>query len=352
MAVYFVYRCHYGAPSEKHIRRFEYDTVLEWAQAVWKQFETDDAAYDYARDLLGGLEVYSFGSMFYTPPEYSPGPGRPETMEAVHEWFRAMYGDESANGPHHVQVLTDDDELEMAVYLFDDHFRAANPGKADFLLLDGWVLPVGDADGVFVKPPGVRVVDLNGVLNPGELPVTYAAFLAHYDSSNLNDLSGGYRVAQTRLPDLARYILAEWADTEMDGEWEAIREGLRDALRIRGDDAAGFIAAVRDNPAESTHWAAWTDWLAERDEPAPGLRLLRAAFESVDPHDGSTRPSRDPSKDMFRITPHMAQAVFHTANWNDDLYHQWIFFDDRWAAAHPTLAAGILTFASRWDVLT
>jgi hypothetical protein len=35
----------------------------------------------------------------------------------------------------------------------------------------------------------------------------------------------------------------------------------------------------------------------------------------------------------------------------EDYYDQWIFFDDRWAA-HPTLAAGILTFAARWDVLT
>ena len=56
---------------------------------------------------------------------------------------------------------------------------------------------------------------------------------------------------------------------------------------------------------------------------------------------------------MIRVTPHMVQACFHTARWGKkDLYHQWIFFDDRWAAAHPTLAAGILTFASRWDVLT
>ncbi|MDY3551640.1 hypothetical protein R5W24_000718 [Gemmata sp. JC717] len=33
-------------------------------------------------------------------------------------------------------------------------------------------------------------------------------------------------------------------------------------------------------------------------------------------------------------------------------FEQFIFFDDRWAAAHPTLAKGIFTFASRWDVLT
>lgn len=101
MPVYFVYRCHYGAPSEKHVRRFEYDTVLEWAQAVWKQFDTYDAASEYAEELLDGLNVYSIGDLFHTAPEYAPSAGRPETMVGVHEWFQAMYGDVSANGPHH-----------------------------------------------------------------------------------------------------------------------------------------------------------------------------------------------------------------------------------------------------------
>lgn len=151
MAVYFVYRCHYGAPSEKYVRRFEYDTVLEWARAVWKPHDSDDAAYEYAKEFLGGLSVYSFGSMFHSAPEHPLLPC-PETMEQVHNWFGSMYRNESADGPHHVQVLTDDDELEMAVYVFDDHYRAANPGKADFLLLDGWELPEGDADGVFLPP--------------------------------------------------------------------------------------------------------------------------------------------------------------------------------------------------------
>ena len=34
-----------------------------------------------------------------------------------------------------------------------------------------------------------------------------------------------------------------------------------------------------------------------------------------------------------------------------DTYETWIFFDDRWVAAHPTLAEGMVRFDSRWDVL-
>ena len=65
--------------------------------------------------------------------------------------------------------------------------------------------------------------------------------------------------------------------------------------------------------------------------------------------------------DRVKVTPHMAQACKQMRRWRGeqgdeitdrDTFAQYIFFDDRWAAAHPTLAAGILRFASRWDALT
>ena len=34
-----------------------------------------------------------------------------------------------------------------------------------------------------------------------------------------------------------------------------------------------------------------------------------------------------------------------------EAFHHVILFDDRWAAAHPRLANGILRFASDWDIL-
>ena len=352
MAVYFVYRCHYNAPSEKHVRRFEYDTVLDWAKAVWKQLPDFDAGTKYARELLGGLRVYSLGGIF-TRSEEEDVPERkpPKTMRDVHDWFGGMYVNEQKSGPHHVQIHTDDDELEMGVYIFDDHYRKANPGKADFLLHDGWALPDGDADGSFHVPKGAKVRDIAGK-SKGDGPATYAAFLAYYDSGNL-DLAGGYRVANVRLPDLARYILTERAETELEAEWEKIRPALQQHLkRPKGADA-GFLAAIRKEPEELTNWGAYSDWLAERDEPPAGVKLLGGALRRVVPDLSSSTYSRKASKDMLRVTPHMVQAVFHVARWGkDDLYHQWIFFDDRWAAAHPTLASGVLTFAWRWDVLT
>src|SRR5215213_5981126 len=113
MPVYFVYRCHYGASSEKHVRKFEYDTVLDWAKAIFRQFPDRDEADKYAEKLLGGLYVYSFGSLFAAPDDpddEEDGERRPpKTMKDVHAWFKGMYVNEESHGPHHIQIHTDDD---------------------------------------------------------------------------------------------------------------------------------------------------------------------------------------------------------------------------------------------------
>jgi hypothetical protein len=56
------------------------------------------------------------------------------------------------------------------------------------------------------------------------------------------------------------------------------------------------------------------------------------------------------------VEEHLAQLCLNTEHWRNyrraDLYQQWIFFDDLWAAAHPDLADSILRYARCWDVLS
>jgi uncharacterized protein (TIGR02996 family) len=354
VAVYFVYRSHYGTPSEKHVRRFEYDSVLDWAKAHFKPIADSDAAFEYGEQLLGGLDVYSFGSIFRTAAENNRPP--PRTMADVRHWFGGMYGGHTTTvGPHHVQVLTDDDEIEMAVYVFDDHYRAAKPGKADFLLLDGWELPAGESSKPAPKlPRTVRMVPEGD----GEGTV-YSASLFVLDSANLSELSAPGRIDGVRIPDLARHLLLHTDEDAFDFGLQEVRDNLHALLRRRKGQETGFRNAIRKDPAELTNWAAYSDWLVERDLPPAGLHLLEQALRAKDFSDA--RDNRKPKLDCVKVTEHAAQASKHEGRWPDepfmwfspnDTFAQFLFFDDRWAAAHPTLAAGILTFASRWDVLT
>lgn len=359
MPVYFVYRCHYGAPNEKHLRRFEYDTVLEWVRAIWREFDNDDAAYAYARELLGGLNVYSFGSLFYTRPGDGSSAGRPETMEAVHEWFQSMYDPTIEAGPHHVQILTDDDEIDMAVLICDDHYRAENPGKVDFLLLPDWELPGGASDG---PPPDLSAIRTEAAEPRGEGDGVLYVFREEAQSDNLRDKNAydhANCVPGLRVPDLARHLLCAPETEDQEYALGEVRDFLTELLANPTGDDAGFLVAIRDQPAEQTHWDAYSDWLEEHDLPPAGLHLLDRALRSRNfSHKGA---NRNPAFDRVKVTPHMAQACKHEDRWRapmtdeitkHDTFVQFIFFDDRWAAAHPALAKGILTFASRWDVLT
>jgi hypothetical protein len=103
----------------------------------------------------------------------------------------------------------------------------------------------------------------------------------------------------------------------------------------------------------------YSDWLQERGQPPAGLYLLEAALGAE--KFWGARENRNPALDRVKVTAHMAQACKHEGRYTRDTfrgpaprdsYTQWVYFDDRWVAAHPTLATGILRFAALWDVLS
>jgi hypothetical protein len=115
MGVHFVYRCHYAGPSEKHVRHFpEDDTVLAFFRRVWRPIADQHEAYRYAEEVLG-FSVYSAGGLFMRIAEKSLPP--PATQKELHGALgRGLYVNEMTCSEHAVQVYTDDDELEMALY--------------------------------------------------------------------------------------------------------------------------------------------------------------------------------------------------------------------------------------------
>jgi uncharacterized protein (TIGR02996 family) len=339
MAVHFVYRCYYNAPSERHIRRFEFDTVLDWFRSIWKPIPDEKKARQHAEELLGGVAGSMFAHLFVAIAEQELP--RPENTDEILEGFQDVYIEEEDHGPHHLEMLTEDGN-QTAVHLLDDHFRGLHPGLTDFLLLDGWELP-GD-----VRPS-------HPVRDRGTL---HALSLFTECKYNLEDLDGPSQVAGVRVPELCRHVLTQPNEKALEYGLRSLRRSLRKLLAAPGGEDAGFRAAIRDHPDEEVHWAVYSDWLQDRGQPPAGLYLLEAALRAAKV--GGARKNRDPARDLVKVTPHMAQVCKHEGSWTPSFpgagfresYTQWIFFDDCWAAAHPTLADGILRFASRWDVLS
>lgn len=351
MAVHFVYRSHYDNPGCFHRKRFEADSLLAWFQSIWKPIRADDAG-DHAEELLG-THVYSFGNLFEKiDDEEWPVP---KSMNAVAERLNeALYTGEMKGGKNHIQILTDDDELEMAIYIFDDHFVAKHPDRTAFLTLDDWQLPDGGEFGSFKPPPGVPKVLPKAVAGEGR---TYFAHFAAYDSGGLTDLTPGELtgvIEGVRVPDLPRFLFAilgeadERDDEELHGSIDEVLTGLAPAVRTAKGTEVALLKAVRANPNDTACWAAYSDWLLENGRPT----LLERILMRSNAPSGTFKDSRNPKKDRVLVQSHVAQACKHRARWNrTDSYHHLVLFDDLWANAHPLLASSILRAGNRWDVL-
>ncbi len=343
MSVYFVYRSHYQGPSGKHVHRFDADTILDWFRAHWKPLD-EEAADEYARKLLG-CRVYSFGRLFVGIAEHSVAP--PKTMRELAGHLQSfLYVNEMRSSPHTVQIYTDDDELEMAIYFFDDQYLADYPARAAFLTHGEWALPTTAVEGAFKPAERTKELKPRG-RGPG---TTWAVFNTCYASDNLDYLRGGARFQGVRLPDLARQLLLTRLDKD-EYELLAVREALLGIRAPHGEEA--FLGPLRANPKDEATWQVYSDWLEERGKGRAGVHLLRLALAGVQTRPLSQASTPDPKKSKVRVEEHLAQLCLHVDHWEHrgDLYHQYFFFDDLWAAAHPDLANSLLRWARRWDVL-
>jgi uncharacterized protein (TIGR02996 family) len=379
MAVYFVYRSHYEGPTGKYIKRFKDASVLDWFRRHWRPV-ADPLAVNKQVEKMLGCSVYGLGSLFEAIGERAFKP--PKNTEELEEYLRVhLYVEgEILFTPHAIQVLTDDDELQLAYYFFDDHFLAEHVDRAAYLLHGDWRLPNGAGVGGF--EPAVATRELASAdLSEG---TTYGVFLAFYDSGNLDDLEGAIRIDGVRVPDLARYFAGVHPGKGWPRELLLLRSQLFATPEAAIRSQKGFLDALMERPSEDAGWKIYSDWLEEHGQRQPGLVLLERALTGTSQlpfmaltNEGSwpqlgrgtlasarqklegiikklhSVGNHDPSKSLIHVGEHLAQLCLHTNRWGiTDLFHQWIFFDDLWASANPVLANAILRFASRWDVLS
>lgn len=341
MSVYFVYRSHYAGPSGKHVRRLDGDSVLGWLQAVWNRAKQADDTSEWVKSEIG-TSVYGFDSIFEAArDENLPLPKSDRKLKSYLEEHLYVEG-EIKYKPHALQVLTDDDEIELAYYIFDDHYLAEHPARAAYLLHEDWLLPLTPGERPYVPGIETKLIDPT-VSGTG---TTYLAFLNFYDSMNLDlDEGGPIRIDGVRLPQLAGYL----RESEPDEDWPLELRLLRSQLRPddSGDDGLRrALERVTRLPVLQIGGTVMTSTL--------GLGTVEQAaveLEGILTKLPASKHGFDPSRSLVGTGDHIAQLCLHTG-WEDRMYHQWFLFDDLWAGEHPDLADGVLRYAKRWDVLS
>src|SRR5262249_45438611 len=250
---------------------------------------------------------------------------------------------------------------------------------------EDWKLPADAGAGSFEPAEKTKQLKLDG----GGEGTTYLVHLTYYDSGNLSDFDGIYTCQGIRLSGLARHLLRATpaAGFPFRGGWpldpRLLGASLTAADQSLPEIEQTFLREVRASPADDAAWNAYSDWLMDQGRPGAGLVLLERGLRQVAQYPVVTlgggsweglalgppetaeqglkgavgklggRSKHDPSRSLVRVDEHIAQLCLHTQHWGGhDLYHQWIYFDDLWASAHPDLANAVLRFASRWDILT
>jgi uncharacterized protein (TIGR02996 family) len=278
MAVHFVYRSHYHGPTGLYVKRFDEPSILDWFRHRWQGVRHDDGAHEYAEQLLG-TSVYGFASLFDRIAEHSIPP--PRSMRALQEVFdEHLYVEgEVLFSPHLIQVLTDDDEIQLAYYFFDDDYLARHGKRAAFLLNEGWRLPAEAGDGGF--RPAEKTRRIGKARGEG---ATYLVFHSFYDSGNLYDIEGAFRIDGVRLPQLAQYLARN--DVPDDGcalgyDMSLLRSQLFPKGKKAKSPEDAFLFAIREHPEDDAPWLIFDDWLAERSGRSAGSVLLERAFRAV-----------------------------------------------------------------------
>lgn len=339
--IWFVYRSHYEGPLSKRIHRLDAPSVVAWFQAQIEEARVASQPGESAMRAVGG-RVHGFQSVFEAAHKHSLH--TPRTGAAL----RKLLGEHLSveGGEDHIQldahslrVLTDDDEVQLAYFFFDDEAVQRTPDRVAWLLHEEPRLPEGDADGGFRAP-----VELAGFGPAGSGEgATYACLLTFHEGESLPGTAGVF--PGVRLPGLAAHLRAvvpeskpaswspEWLET-----WPVELRVLR-ALIEEGDTTIG--------PALGRAAAYPLSPIARENHSRLGIGAHASARADFDAAAEGRTHRGDPSRSIVHESAHAALLAAHTSD--DFGYEQWIFFDDRWAAAHPDLAASLLHYASHWD---
>jgi uncharacterized protein (TIGR02996 family) len=389
MSVFFCYRRHNLGPSGKYLKRFDDATVFDWFRNRWRACPADDedGRDRWLAEVFGCPSVSGLRSLFDAIAEHDLSvPQTPEALADILQNHLDYEGRLLLDLPHLMQVLTDDDELELAYYFFDDEYLTRHRRRAALLLHDDWRLPSGAGEGGFTCDEEVTTLSSN---QPGD-GSTYLAFVGYCESCNLREPTPPrpFRLDGTRLPDLARWFATPPADEC------AVEISLLMGNLFRGPDASveeSFLHDIRARPKDTAAWNAYADWCQEQGGRPLGLHLLEQALRRIGHYssaffralreepayvlgmglgEGPEEPvemlrllegelpgpwAEPPTRSLWQVDEHCAVLDAHVGRcfWTErDSFHQWYLFDDLWASAHPGLASAILRFVQRWDVLT
>jgi len=337
--IWFVYRSHYEGPLSRRIVRLEDRSVIDWITRLIREARTADEPHDiYVKDL-GGY-VYGIGSLFEATKEHSlKAPQNIEQLQKLLKKHLYVEGEFKLD-ERSLRVLTDDDEVALAYFFFDEELAKAHPDRVAWLLHDEPRLPDGEGDGAFTPPYKFEEISPKG---DGE-GTTYACFFTFYDGDSLP--GNVFTIPGVRIPDLASHLRnvmptkkqATWSKDWLE-TWPLELRLLRAMIEPGQISIAPALPRCAAYPLRGVGSGTNHSYLG-----VGAHATARGEFEKVL---SAFKLDGDPTKAVIHVGKHAALFCPHTSSFFG--HEQWVLFDDLWASAHPQLATSILRYGAHWD---
>ncbi len=292
-----------------------------------------------------------------------PRPGNMADVQKFIASFEGSYGEGHIEiSGTAIQANTDNDEIDLAWYLFDQTYADQNPGSITFLLHKPFELPAAFGTNGWLPPRDVSRFDRGQ-------GVTFCCFASSLDGSTLLEIDGCHSLP-VRLPDLGQWLAAQKRSPKADRkekmeDWHENLILLRAFSLMTGNQESIFEGALRQFDETNRAINGWlprafSDYRYQSKKRSFLLTDRVACAEELQQFLGSRakalekdRPSYweyTTGETRFQFTPHCCQVAFtqiSTARESRESHKtikQWIFFDDLWAEANKELSESIIHY--------
>ncbi len=345
MATHFVYRSPYFH-NHKFYKEQPEQNILEWFQAFWKLKQGNYDLYDSIIEEKIGTRVYGIHD-YLLENIYEGAVKMPVNLTELLGCLReySYVNEIIINDEHLIQIHTDDDELDMVYYIFDDTFVERNPDKALFLCNDLKDLLTNVKNGE-TKVPNLPQIPFRVKSSEGEEAIYFLFFSSWGENSIglLNEQGNSVGCLQGVNFDNLTLFLNEWQPTKnTPEELLLIRSKVRNNNKINTLEET--LVSLNELVIPSLLWNKRFDKHNLYNESVDDVQ---AYLENIMTH-LSKDDTRLPAQ--IYISTHFVEMIYNASRTGDEgVFDYWLMFDEAWADQNPSLAINLIKFAQSWRI--
>lgn len=306
MKIYFAYRDVYQ-PTNRFLKEFEADSILDFFQKNWQILGNDEK---YAEFL--GVDVYGFPLTQRTEDDDWICPPVPQTFDDLAENLQGyVYSNEVLASPNCIQVHTDDDEVELAWYVFDEHYKNENMDKVALWFYQELPTQITQAVDFEIKNDELEEFAL------GESEEnSYLIANTIYDSENFEAIKS-LKISGSNLIELAQNLkVYQFTDD--------YKYGL-DVLKL--------LKAISKKDIITNNQDLFQEF-------------AKYNLEGIGDFDNINFKHQE-GVDSIKVSEHLIEIGVSSMG---VFYNYYVLFDEKWAESYPELANSLIHFGTTWEI--